>query len=168
MCMTIRFRPYEPSDKDALIRIFLSNTPKYFDPVDIVGFEYHLDRVADEHYMVVLLGDEIVGCGGHYADHDKKPHGIAWVMFKRHSLGLSRFGEVSHAFFQRIMTNIRSEGSDYDVVINTTQLLESTLYRFGFLTEKVLPGGFGEGLDHYVMRLRRACASELSGQGSRP
>jgi hypothetical protein len=22
--------------------------------------------------MVVLLGDEIVGCGGHYADHDKK------------------------------------------------------------------------------------------------
>ena len=76
-------------------------------------------------------------------------------MFKRHALGLSRYGEVSHAFFQRLMANIRAEGADYDVVINTTQLLESTLYRFGFLTEKVIAGGFGEGLDHYIMRLRQ-------------
>jgi hypothetical protein len=152
--MTICFRPYERSDKDALLRIFQSNAPRYFATEDLPGFADYLERMADRNYQVVLMGEEIVGCGGHHMNPDHRSFGIAWVMFKRHALGLSRFGEVSQAFFQRLISNIRAEGMDYDVVINTTQLLEKTLYRFGFLTERVIPGGFGTGLDHYVMRLK--------------
>jgi hypothetical protein len=50
------------------------------------------------------------------------------------------------------LTNIEKEKLDFDIVINTTQLLEKTFNKFGFWTETIIEKGFGENLDHYIMR----------------
>jgi hypothetical protein len=50
------------------------------------------------------------------------------------------------------LDRIGKEKLEYDILINTTQLLERTFNKLGFQTERVIPSGFGKNLDHLVMR----------------
>ncbi|GAB4186575.1 MAG: hypothetical protein OHK0057_12210 [Thermoflexibacter sp.] len=121
---------------------------------ELAEFEQYLDNLADENFLIIKCNDNILGCGGHYVNHDKKYFGIAWVMFKRYELGLSNFLRLSQLFFETIIEKIKSHQLDYDIIVNTSQLLKKTLDKFGFETSEVIKNGFGEGLDHYVMRKR--------------
>lgn len=150
----MEIRTYKRQDLGDILEIFDSNCPKYFyssDRSDLIDF---LDEYADNNYKVVLLDKKVIGCGGHYIKHSDKLFGIAWVMFKRYSLGQKTFLKLSTDFFEYILSQIKKEKYEYDIVINTTQLLEKTFNRFGFITEKKVPNGFGDKLDHYVMRRR--------------
>lgn len=73
-------------------------------------------------------------------------------MFRRFSMGKANFQIISKQFFKHILTNIDKENLDFDIVINTSQLLEKTFNKFDFWTERVIKNGYGENLDHYVMR----------------
>ncbi|WP_062271020.1 hypothetical protein [Endozoicomonas arenosclerae] len=92
-----------------------------------------------------------------YQDIDKQSvinsmHGIAWVMFKNHSIGFKNLFSVAEGFYQEIESRIKSEGKSYDITINTTQLMEKLFSRFGFQTIESHHNGFGPGLDQYVMK----------------
>lgn len=86
-----KIRPFEHSDTDAIIEIYKSNCPKYFDPNDLESLCDFLEKYADRNFLVAELEDQVVGCGGYYIRHDKKIVGVAWVMFKRNSLGVKNF-----------------------------------------------------------------------------
>jgi hypothetical protein len=73
-------------------------------------------------------------------------------MFQRYSLGASEFSRVSTEFFNTLLDRIGKEKLEYDILINTTQLLERTFNKLGFQTQRVIPSGFGKNLDHLVMR----------------
>ena len=150
--MEISIRPYSSADMESLLVIFNSNCPKYFAREDVTDFKHFLDTYTDDNFKVVVINGEIQGCGGHYVKHSEKVIGIAWVMFKRFAIGRGNFTIVSRHFFNHLLDNIKHEGVSYDIVINTTQLLEKLFMSFGFSTEKVIVDGFGEKLDHYVMR----------------
>lgn len=152
--MQIEFIPYQGEHKEAVINIFRSNCPKYFDASDLPGLINFLDNYADNNFLVVKNQEKICGCGGHYVSHEKKIFGIAWVMFERNSLGFSDFKSVSNSFYHEITRRIKNENADYEVVINTTQLMEKLFFGYGFKTDKLTKNGFGKGLDHYVMRLQ--------------
>ena len=150
--MITDIRPYKLSDKENVIKIFNSNCPKYFDKNDLSDLIDFLDNYADSNFKVVLFNKEVIGCGGHYVKHSDKVFGIAWVMFWRFSMGKANFQIISKQFFKHILTNIDKENLDFDIVINTSQLLEKTFNKFDFWTERVIKNGYGENLDHYVMR----------------
>jgi histone deacetylase complex regulatory component SIN3 len=150
--MTTEIRTYTLSDKDNILEIFKSNCPKYFDINDLTDLNYFLENYADENFKVLLSNNNVIGCGGHYVKHSDKIFGIAWVMFRRFAMGHSNFLKMATEFFNHILTNIKNEKLDYDILINTTQLMEKTFKKFDFITEKIHPNGFGENLDHYVMR----------------
>jgi hypothetical protein len=152
--MTVNFIPYNASFKDKALEIFASNSPKYFDPADLSLFTDFLDHFADEHYQIVVHEGVIIGCGGYYVKHETKTFGIAWVMFKRYELGARNFRKISKHFFETIINQIRSENLAYDILINTTQLLERYFHAFGFDTEHIEMNGFGPGLHHVTMRNR--------------
>jgi hypothetical protein len=150
--MKMEIRTYLQTDKDDILNTLASNTPKYFgeeDKNDLLNF---LENHADKNFKVVILDDKVVGCGGHYIKQIEKNYGIAWVMFKRFSMGVSTFLSVSDTFFNYLLTAIQQEKFEYDILINTTQLLEKTFHKYGFETEQVIKNGFGENLDHYQMR----------------
>jgi hypothetical protein len=145
----MKFRPYQPSDKQAVIDILLSNCPKYFiesDQSDLVDF---LNNYADENYLVVEAADRIIGCGGHYTKGNA--HGIAWVMFEQGSLGHRNLLITVDKFYHEIERRIKAEGNLFDIHISTTQLMENLFNRYGFRTVAVVEDGFGQGLHQYDM-----------------
>ncbi len=150
--MTTKIRTYTFSDQEDILEIFKSNCPKYFDVNDITDLIDFLENYADSNFKVLIINNEVIGCGGHYVKHSDKVFGIAWVMFKRFAVGHSNFFKIATYFFNHILENIKNEKLEYDIVINTTQLLEKTFSKFDFSTEKIITNGFGENLDHHVMR----------------
>ncbi|NDH69756.1 MAG: N-acetyltransferase, partial [Gammaproteobacteria bacterium] len=76
-----------------------------------------LDKYADKNFKVLVLNNQVIGCGGHYTKHTEKVFGIAWVMFKRYSIGRDNFMPVATYFFNYLLTNIENENLDYDIVI---------------------------------------------------
>jgi hypothetical protein len=149
----MKTRVYKPEDKQRIIEIFLSNCPKYFaldDEQNLIDF---LDNYADENYLVVLKGEEIIGCGGHYTKNDM--HGIAWVMFEVGSIGPSMFTRISDDFYTEMENKISEESINLPIYIHTTQLMEKWFNRYGFMTFEVIKDGFGKGLDEYKMIKRR-------------
>jgi hypothetical protein len=152
--MITEIRTFKLSDKENIIGIFNSNCPKYFDKNDLQGLIDFLDNYADDNFKVLLYNNEVIGCGGHYVKQKDKVFGIAWVMFRRFSIGPINFQKITTQFFNHIFTNIEKEKLDFDIVINTTQLLEKTFNKFGFRTETIVEKGYGENLDHYIMRLQ--------------
>ncbi|OXA99676.1 hypothetical protein B0A75_11095 [Flavobacterium oncorhynchi] len=150
--MSINIRPYNASDKEDISDIFFSNCPKYFDKNDHASLLDFLDNYADKNFKVLISDDKIIGCGGYYIKDSDECFGICWVMFKRYVLGHRLFFKTADMFFNHLMQNIESENLNYDIVINTTQVMEKSFNRYGFKTESVSKNGFGEGLDHYKMR----------------
>ena len=145
----MKFRKYNPKDKQVLVDILLSNCPKYFiesDQSDLIDF---LDNYADDNYLVVETQDQIIGCGGHYTKGNV--HGIAWVMFRHGSLGHRQLLPTADKFFQEIESRLRAEGNFYDIHISTTQLMEKLFNRYDFKTVSVVENGFGQGLHQYDM-----------------
>lgn len=150
--MQVLIRTYRAKDRKHLIAIFHSNCPRYFDPADIDDLHYYLDHFADGNFKVLLLDGKLVGCGGHYVKLEEKVFGIAWVMFKRHALGASNIKRIAAIFFADILTAIQKEPYTFDILINTTQIMERLFNTYGFETEQVIKDGFGQNLDHIVMR----------------
>ena len=152
--MDINYSRYVPENKETLLEIFKSNCPTYFAIEDAASLIDFLDHFADVNFNVVRLDGIIVGCGGHYVRHDKNIIGIAWVMFRRYALGRNAFLKLSQDFFLHLLAAIKKEKLDYEIVINTTQLMERTFTGFGFYTTQIIKDGFGNNLDHCEMKRR--------------
>lgn len=148
------FVEYKPEYKGVIINIFLSNCSKYFHLTDLPDLVNFLDIHAYKNYLIVKTQGKICGCGGHYVNHKNKTFGIAWVMFRRNDLGPSKFKNIANEFFNEIMNRIKNENVDYEIVINTTQLLSRFFSIYGFTIVKTIKDGFGKGLDHYIMKLQ--------------
>jgi hypothetical protein len=145
----MKTRVYNREDKQRIIEIFLSNCPKYFSFDDEQYLIDFLDNYADENYLVMLKGEEIIGCGGHYTKNDM--HGIAWVIFEVGSVGPGMLKKISDDFYTEIENKIAAEFTSLPIQINTTQLMEKWFNRYGFKTFDISKDGFGQGLDEYKM-----------------
>ena len=146
----LSFQSYNAKFKEDILQLFYSNCPKYFDPIDEKELIDFLDNYADENYLVVLEGEKVIGCGGHYTK-DRK-HGIAWVFFERYVIGQKKLFHYADVFYKEIERRMTAEGHFYDVEIHTTQLLERFFNRYGFNTVEIKKDGFGEGLHAYTMK----------------
>ena len=146
----MKYRSYHERDKDRIIEIFKSNCPKYFDMRDERDLIAFLDKYANEDYLVAILEDTIIGCGGHYTKEDM--HGIAWTMFEQAAIGHHRLLNIADDFYSKIEGRILAEKKYHPIYINTTQFMERLFSRYGFNTYQVKKDGFGPGLDEYKMK----------------
>lgn len=146
----LSFESYNERHKEAILKLFYSNCPKYFDPIDEKELIDFLDNYADENYLVVLEGDKVIGCGGHYTKNKK--HGIAWVFFERYVIGQKKLFQYADVFYKEIERRMIAEKRFFDVEIHTTQLMERFFNRYGFRTINIEKDGFGKGLHEYTMK----------------
>jgi len=147
---------YTPKHKAACLRVFKSNMPKYFLLEELNDFDKWLDEKAlNDRYFVGLQGSQVVACGGYFYDEERKKAGLSWGMVEanRHGIGIGtqlttfRVQEMKTAF------------PDSIYMIDTSQHTAPFYQKMGFVTKKISPNGFGEGLDQYYMELEAISSS---------
>ena len=143
-------RAFNTSDKPAIFRIFMLNTPDYFAVEEKKDFEAFLDEHA-KTYFVVEENNKIVGCGGYHFEERKTEGRISWDLFHPDYRGKG-FGRqlVSHC-----LEAIRKESAVKKISVWTSQLAFQFYERFGFKTKEIKKDYWGKGLDLYRMEMDR-------------
>ncbi len=142
------FRPYHLNDAAHCLRVFDSNTPRFFDPHErsgFVGFLQEPQRPQD--YVVVESDGQIVACGG-LASLDDETAGFVWGMVDQR---LHRQG-VGKALALARIEQAHAMGK-HRVTLNTSQHVQAFYAGLGFVVVKVVADGHGPGLDAVEMVL---------------
>lgn len=142
-------RPYKPSDKESLLKIFSLNMPKYFDTNEINDFEDYLEQKADT-YLTIVLENKIVGGTGYYINENDKSGRITWIFFDPSHSGKG-LGKQSVDHCLKILSKDKRVEK---FIITTSQLAYKFFEKFDFSIKRIENDYWGEGLDLYEMEKR--------------
>ncbi|MGD9630155.1 MAG: GNAT family N-acetyltransferase [Pyrinomonadaceae bacterium] len=145
-----RIRSFAPTDLDAVVAIFRSNIPKYFDPGEEQGLYDFLRDTRAQDYYVMEVGGEVVGSGGIGLNGDLDPPTVSlcWGMIRDDRLGTGLGKAMTE--FRIALANEKYPG--VPLTIGTSQHTEGFYKKFGFQTVERVPDGFGPGIDECMMR----------------
>lgn len=143
-------RPYQIADKPACMAIFNSNRPKFFTTEEIPEFSKFLDGPSCDYFVMETDTNDIISCGGHYTNAERTRGGLAWGMVHQdyHGQGLGKKLTLFRLF------KLSEEAPTAILRLDTSHHTESFYAKFGFVTEKVTPDGYGIGLHRHDMTLQ--------------
>lgn len=148
-------RPYNYTDKEACLIAFESNVPKSFTKDEINLFSNFLDTFQNKnttnktYYYVLVLNNEIIGCGGFGDKEGTNKITLAWGLIHAH-FHKKGFGELLLKFRLKKIKEIHPNN---DLYIDTTQHSHGFFEKFGFVTTKITPDFYEKGLHCYDMVL---------------
>lgn len=151
----MHFLPYKPEYKTRCIEIFESNQPKFFAEEEKPLFTDWLEHHTQQDYYVVEQEGRLIACGGIFYNASKNEGGLSWGMVHSHH---HRQG-LGKAFMLYRLRLLKSAYPGAAIRIETSQHTEAFYKKMGFRTEHIIPDGFANGLDKYLMTLQ-----ELPGQ----
>jgi ribosomal-protein-alanine N-acetyltransferase len=140
--MTIR--PYQPSDYDSIIQLFLLNTPRYFCPHEQQDLEAFLKEEVEAHFVAEENG-QVIACGGHAIENNEG--WLAWYIVhpKWHGKGIG--AQIANNSLQIIRA---TPGLD-KIVVRTSQLVYPFYEKLGFKLISTQDNYWGEGMHLYHM-----------------
>lgn len=139
-------RPYQPSDKSGLLKVFYLNTPKYFDKSEVDDFEEYLEHNADS-YLTIEMNNSIVGGTGYYINENDNSGRITWIFFDPTFSGQG-LGKQSVEYCLNLL------GKDERVeifIVTTSQLAYKFFEKFDYRIIRIEKNYWGDGLDLYEM-----------------
>ena len=153
----MNIREYMPTDHEACLAIFDSNTPLYFDPSEKEYLENWLtgkdegrhsykNNIA-EHFYVLEHEGTIAGCGGFYIPETKPVGNMVWGMIdnRYHKLGLGK------ALFQYRIEQAKNLYPYCSIILDTTQHTYQFFEKLGFTVTQITHDAYGPGLHRYDM-----------------
>jgi GNAT superfamily N-acetyltransferase len=142
-------RPYLASDRDAVLLVFASNTPRFFAVSESEEFAAYLDASPADALVAVAVDDGIIGFGASYR-RSAEEGGLAWGMVHAawHSRG------VGGALLRRRVAHLWSAGVER-ISVRTSQHSAGFFRQAGFDVAGVQPDGFAPGIDEVTMVLER-------------
>lgn len=147
--LNVEILPYKSEFYDACMNVFRSNIPTYFDADEEPEFaEYLAEEIKD--YFVLLVNDELRGCGGYFVNVAKKAAGLDWGMIHRE---VHKKGYGTDLLTYRLH-RIQTDYPYVTVYLDTSQHTYEFYERFGFEVETITKDGYGDGLDQYDMALK--------------
>jgi predicted GNAT family N-acyltransferase len=141
-------RAYTPADEAACLKLFDSNTPKYFGVEERPGFEKFLQRQPCP-FFVVEFQELVIACGGYCQEKNSDSIVLAWGMVRN---DLHRQGVGTFLLRERLKA-IFHEVPAAKVIIDTSQHSQSFFARFGFKATKLTPDYYAPGLHRIDMEL---------------
>lgn len=147
------FHRYQPSHQDDCLRIYDSNCPKYFLPEERPDFVAWLNKHEAQPFWVVEHEGSIIGCGGVFLSQPSDPVdfadevGFAWGMVER-SRHRQGFGK---ALTQHRLHYLNQHHPNRPIVLRTSQHVYPFFQKLGFVVHQMLPNGFGQNMDKYIM-----------------
>lgn len=149
--MTAQIREYKTIDREACIAAFQSNVPIFFTKEEIIDFTRFLDtfqsRPIDSktYFYVVVLENEILGCGG-FGDKDNTGViSLAWglIHYDFHKKGL---GNQLLKFRLAQISKIFPSGQ---ILMDTTQFSVGFYEKYGFEVSKIINDYYSTGMHRY-------------------
>jgi GNAT superfamily N-acetyltransferase len=140
---------YQPAFRAACIEIFESNMPKFFAPDEAELFAGWLDHHSGENYYVLESAGRILACGGIAVNAAETQTGLTWGMVhaRHHGRGIGKL-------FTQHRINLLKLKYPFAVCSMETSQHTAVFYKkLGFSVSQIIPNGFGEGLDKYIMQL---------------
>jgi ribosomal-protein-alanine N-acetyltransferase len=141
-------RPYQPEDHSAVMHLLQLLTPRYFAPKEIADFEHYLNKER-EQYFVLVIADQIVGCGGINFENEYTLGKISWDLIhpNHHCKGYGR-----HLLEYRLHL-LRNTSSVQKIIVRTSQHAFRFYEKSGFTVKEIQPNYWAEGYDMYLMEL---------------
>lgn len=150
-------RPYQSPDMQACLDIFDGNTPRFFSSVERDDFKIFLRNYAVAwKYLVIEDNGIVVACGGHNYEQDAKSAILCWGMVANnlHGTGIGKMLTVARLKRANVICGVTK------IRLNTSQHTQGFYAKLGFLPERVIPEGYGPGLDRWEMTLNLEDAAE--------
>ncbi len=147
--LMMKILKYSPEFKEKCIELFESNTPKFFEVEELPLFIDFLENDIEDNYYLVEKDGEIVACGGVFLTDDGKEAGLSWgiVRVDLHKKGIGKFlTEYRIDLLKKVYP-----GKIYKV--DTSQHSAGFYLKRGFETIEVIPNGYGNGMDKYIMKM---------------
>ena len=138
-------KTYNSNNKGAVIEIFRSNMPAYFDPSELAPFQKFLENIKGK-YFVCELNDVVIGAGG-YCEEEKGEARICWLMIhnSKHGNGAGRY--MMQAFYDKIV-----EQKTFDrITLKTTQHTDKFYKTLGYETTYFEKDHWLKGMHLYFM-----------------
>lgn len=145
----VHARAYEAGDREACLAAFDSNVPMFFDPSERADFEDFLDARPGRYFVVVDADGAVQGSAGYALSADGRCADLCWAMVQRNQ---HRAGYGTVLLDVRLRA-IRAEGGVLDARLSTSQHAAGFYQRHGFVTKRIVPGGFAPGIDRCDMVL---------------
>lgn len=152
----LKFRPFIQTDTEACLLAMKSNVPRYFASEEVVLFEQFLGTCDQEKhqlspYYVVLLGDQLIGCGGFgmkdQGDYLVLTWGLIHADFHKMAYG--------KALLNYRLEQFKKLYPEKTMYLDTTQHAAGFFEKYGFQTTKITPDFYAKGMDRYDMTLMR-------------
>lgn len=145
----VTIREYEPADKSAVIGLLRLNTPGYFAPDEEPELNEYLEskRVL---YYVLLLDEEIVGCGGINFAENKTVGKISWDIIHPRYQGKSLGTQLLEYRIKKLV----SIATVQKITVRTSQLAYKFYEKQGFELNEIKKDYWAEGFDMYSMEYK--------------
>jgi [ribosomal protein S18]-alanine N-acetyltransferase len=141
-------RPYDPSDKEAIVDILRLNTPQYFAPEEEVELMEYLDTKREDYFVVEEAGQTIGAGGLNYFDENTWVR-ISWDLVHPDFQGRG----VGKALTLFRIRGAREKGTVRFIQVRTSQLVYPFYQKLGFELEKVEKNFWAKGFDLYQMKM---------------
>ena len=137
-------RPYHPADYDAIIELFLLNTPEYFCPPEQADLEKFLKEEVEAHFVTEDNG-MVIACGGHVIKDNAG--WLAWYIVHPawHGKG------VGAQLVNNSLQIIRATPGLNRIVVRTSQLVYRFYEKAGFKLISTQDNYWGDGMHLYHM-----------------
>ncbi|MGK2858134.1 MAG: GNAT family N-acetyltransferase [Thermoanaerobaculia bacterium] len=140
------FRPYEPRDRDACLRLFDENCPVYFAANERSDYALFLDD-AEGRYELCLVGDAVVGACGLFPDSVGRM-ALRWILLAPEVQGRG----LGTAIMRRVVSELRQSGIA-TLRISASHKSVPFFARFGAREDATLLDGWGSGMHRVEMHL---------------
>jgi [ribosomal protein S18]-alanine N-acetyltransferase len=148
MLENIQIRPYNESDKPAILELLRLNTPTYFAEEEESDLRNYLDHEIDL-YFVVVIGDRVIGSGGINYLIDKPVARISWDLLhpELHRMGIGK------SLLDHRLNVLKGQKNLERVEVRTSQLVYRFYQKNGFILTKIIKNYWAVGFDLYAMEL---------------
>ncbi|MEX0893090.1 MAG: GNAT family N-acetyltransferase [Gemmatimonadota bacterium] len=140
-------RAYAPTDRAACLAIFDSNVPRYFTPEERAQFAAWLDAPPGPYFVLADAAEGVVGCGGYALGRAPGRADLCWGMVRADRQGEGLGLRLTRERLRRAVADPAVDA----LALTTSQHTRGFYERLGFRVTRVVPDGFGAGLDQCDM-----------------
>ena len=140
-------RPYLESDKNAVLALFMKNTPQFFEPAEIDDLSSYLDNERED-YFVFEENQQILGAGGiNYGVDTDDSARLSWdaISPEHHGKG------IGSRLVQHRLDVLRQVNTIQRVIVRTSQFAHSFYAKQGFDLDEIKNDYWAKGYHLYTM-----------------